>query len=144
MEKQLELFVIEAREPKEYENGERLKECFSCKGMFPETEEHFRFLHSKESSHPHPYCHTCEKEQNQIRYQLKQEHPRESRPTHCECCGVAESKIRRSLVLDHCHITGIFRGWICAKCNVGLGGLGDDLEGVQKGLDYLKRAYEKD
>lgn len=30
-----------------------------------------------------------------------------------------------------------FRGWLCDRCNVGIGCLGDNLEGVQKAAKYL-------
>lgn len=60
-------------------------------------------------------------------------------PTNCECCGATQS---RALHLDHCHETGIFRGWLCARCNLGLGKLGDSLDGLQRAIDYLKRAYQ--
>jgi len=52
----------------------------------------------------------------------------------CQNCG-AEAR----LVLDHCHETGEFRGWICDPCNVGIGQLGDSVEGLERALAYLKR-----
>ena len=42
--------------------------------------------------------------------------------------------------LDHCHITGKFRGWLCGKCNMGIGALGDSIQGLQRAIEYLKRA----
>jgi len=42
-------------------------------------------------------------------------------------------------VLDHCHTTQEFRGWLCSDCNVAIGKLGDDTQGVLKALDYLER-----
>ncbi len=41
---------------------------------------------------------------------------------HCEMCGRA-----RRLVLDHCHDTGLLRGWLCQSCNVMEGRSGDSL-----------------
>jgi hypothetical protein len=43
-------------------------------------------------------------------------------------------------VLDHCHVTGAFRGWLCRCCNLGLGRLGDDLAGVRRAISYLLRS----
>jgi hypothetical protein len=43
-------------------------------------------------------------------------------------------------ILDHDHLTWKFRGWLCSKCNVGLGLLGDTKESVMKMLDYLLRS----
>jgi hypothetical protein len=44
------------------------------------------------------------------------------------------------LHLDHDHSTGEFRGWLCAKCNTGLGLLGDSIEQLEMRLAYLKRS----
>ena len=40
--------------------------------------------------------------------------------------------------LDHTHDgSNTFRGWLCASCNRGIGGLGDDVAGVLNALVYL-------
>lgn len=41
--------------------------------------------------------------------------------------------------LDHCHHTGLFRGWLCGKCNTAIGKLGDTLEGVKRAVAYLEK-----
>lgn len=64
--------------------------------------------------------------------------PTRVRPDLCECCGQKPGK--HSLHLDHCHATGIFRGWLCGKCNRAIGALGDTEVGLQKALAYLRRA----
>lgn len=45
---------------------------------------------------------------------------------------------RWTTVIDHCHITGRFRGVLCRRCNAGLGLLGDTLERVLKAAEYLR------
>ena len=60
-------------------------------------------------------------------------------PTRCECCGKLPGK--RALALDHDHKTGEFRGWLCVKCNVSIGQLGDDLDGVMCAVRYLSADY---
>ena len=57
------------------------------------------------------------------------------RPEHCELCN----RIPKIWHLDHCHETGNFRGWLCNRCNLALGHLGDNIEGLQRALDYLRR-----
>lgn len=59
----------------------------------------------------------------------------------CQCCRKPRGSGKR-LALDHDHVTGHFRGWLCAKCNRGIGALGDDLRGVLLAVEYLKRAAE--
>ena len=44
--------------------------------------------------------------------------------------------------MDHCHKTEKFRGWLCKNCNMAIGKLGDDLDGVMNAVNYLKN-YEK-
>lgn len=61
-----------------------------------------------------------------------------SRPALCECCG-GPPVGNKSLSLDHCHKTGSFRGWLCNKCNTGIGMLGDSLEGLKLAISYLEK-----
>lgn len=43
----------------------------------------------------------------------------------------------RKLHFDHDHETKRFRGWICNRCNVSIGALGDTREGLQRAIAYL-------
>jgi hypothetical protein len=60
-------------------------------------------------------------------------------PSVCECCGKPSEKF---LDLDHCHISGEFRGWLCNRCNRGLGFFDDSIEGLMNAVRYLERAAE--
>lgn len=74
----------------------------------------------------------------QIRWRKRKlPEPTRPEPKSCEACGKAESG--RALALDHCHVTGVFRGWLCFKCNTGLGKLGDTAAGLRAALAYLER-----
>lgn len=57
-------------------------------------------------------------------------------PDNCELCGSPPTN--KALSLDHCHETGKFRGWLCDRCNKGLGFLGDNLDGILKAVNYLR------
>jgi len=83
-------------------------------------------------------CKDCSKEQQLIADKLRKTAP--PYEGFCWCCG----KEDENPVLDHCHDTGVFRGWLCAPCNLGIGTLGDKLEDVLKAAKYLSEAYEKD
>ncbi len=60
----------------------------------------------------------------------------------CQACGEIAK-----LIIDHDHVlealgfpgSETFRGWVCYRCNSGIGRLGDNIAGVQRALDYLTR-----
>lgn len=57
----------------------------------------------------------------------------------CGICGVTEPT-KKGWVIDHCHDTGIVRGILCSRCNVGIGMLGDSEANVAKAGWYLANA----
>lgn len=57
----------------------------------------------------------------------------------CKLCGLtAEENTHGRLYVDHCHITGAYRGLLCNKCNSGLGKFNDNIEVLERALAYLK------
>jgi len=48
------------------------------------------------------------------------------------------SNFTRKLAVDHCHETGVVRGLLCFRCNQALGNFGDNLEGINKVVEYLQ------
>ena len=69
--------------------------------------------------------------------------PTRPAPPACECCGKKETARRnKELSIDHCHVTGSFRGWLCSRCNTGIGMLGDNLTGAESAVAYLKRSVK--
>lgn len=47
-------------------------------------------------------------------------------------------KVKSPWVIDHCHVTDKFRGWLCQKCNRSLGGFNDDRYILARAIDYLE------
>jgi len=56
------------------------------------------------------------------------------RPGHCDIC-LKEC----TPVWDHCHKTGIFRGWLCRACNLILGSVQDDVSMLNRMINYLEK-----
>mgnify|MGYP000848115552 CR=1 FL=1 len=57
--------------------------------------------------------------------------PSKANPYKCDNCS-KDIITTKTLQLDHCHLTGKFRGWLCKECNISLGNLGDSIEGLFK------------
>jgi hypothetical protein len=109
-----------------------VKVCIYCK-----LEKPFEAFpkHSHKRDKLDNRCRECIKQHSKIRAKLKKNAP--PKPEACECCGVITTK----LCLDHDHKTHQFRGWLCDPCNIGIGKLGDTIEGIQKGIIYLEKCY---
>jgi hypothetical protein len=58
----------------------------------------------------------------------------------CACCKAITPRGRGTyFVVDHDHETGQIRGLLCNPCNLGIGALGDTIEGVERAARYLRR-----
>lgn len=115
-----------------FNEGAIMRQCRSCKEDKPE-ESFYVTTHRKDGSPTYGYiCTDCKRKQAILRTKLRMT---SGEPTEkCQCCGVADA-----VLIDHCHETKEFRGWLCHNCNMGIGKLGDTLDGVQKALVYLKK-----
>ena len=95
-------------------------------------------------------CHDCIKNYNihkkKSEKELKDNNitrpiPSLESPYHCDNCHKAITTTR-TIQLDHCHITGKFRGWLCKECNISLGNLGDSIEGLFQTVIYLNKTQQ--
>lgn len=55
----------------------------------------------------------------------------------CAICGGPPGK--RSLNVDHDHVSGNVRDLLCATCNVGIGVMRDNPDLLRKAADYIER-----
>lgn len=68
---------------------------------------------------------------------------KESQNGVCAICGkpetIFDSKQQklRELSVDHCHTTGKIRGLLCSHCNHAIGKFNDDVDLLQKAINYL-------
>lgn len=59
----------------------------------------------------------------------------------CFICNTEETVNNRVLSVDHDHITGKVRGLLCTNCNTGIGKLKDNINFLQRSIEYLERDY---
>lgn len=55
----------------------------------------------------------------------------------CDACGQRVEPMH----IDHCHLTGIVRGLLCANCNVALGMVGDNPARLIRLIEYLNGGF---
>lgn len=56
----------------------------------------------------------------------------------CAICGKHQDKMKRKLHLDHNHTTGEIRAFLCDNCNRLLGNVNDDINILEKAINYLR------
>jgi len=129
-----------------------MRTCTDCQEVKEDYEFHiFRTNKSGMKNYYCRSCRECSKNNNRVISFLKKRFPPPPPSTPCALCHRIDK-----LTLDHCHATAqrallasgaervalmdqSFRGWCCAKCQTGLGHLGDSEEGVLQALRYLQR-----
>jgi hypothetical protein len=91
-------------------------------------------------------CRSCEKKQADIRKELRQKYGDPPSDYKCPIClGTSkdvkfnEKSSRTPWVVDHCHHTETFRGWLCNKCNLALGNFSDNIDRLNRAIKYLKK-----
>jgi 5-methylcytosine-specific restriction endonuclease McrA len=116
------------------------KKCSKCKQELPLTD----FRRRGGEKYLRSECKNCNNQLQRERSELKKQYGKPPENYTCpicernevECAGEG-SKIASSWVLDHCHTTKKFRGWLCHKCNRGLGAFGDSKNKIVNALNYL-------
>jgi len=127
------------------------QKCTSCGKSYPEVEFGGR-KNSFGVFYPWPACKGCQAAKHSSRDKAARKlwgpgasgtHIKNNKPpigTPCACCGKPLTHSGRDMAqFDHDHKTDTFRGWLCKHCNVGIGNLGDDLEGVMRAVEYLQK-----
>ena len=60
----------------------------------------------------------------------------------CAICGTSDTGKRKAFAVDHNHDTGKIRGLLCSNCNTGIGNLRDNVELLERAIDYLRNTNE--
>lgn len=138
----MQLDLFDYAPPKEYQEG---LECNNCGVVQPV--DNFQHMASGEIKRK---CRTCARNQSRLVKHLKKLNPYPSDDYCCPICnrdineiGRKGQKMLQSWVLDHCHDTETFRGWVCFHCNTGLGAFADDSSKVKSAYEYLLAHKQK-
>ena len=136
---QLELFELAVQH---YEDG---LECNNCGVVQPV--ENFQHMVSGEIKRK---CRSCARNQADLIKHLKMVYPYPDDDYCCPICSRTIDQIGRkgqkklqNWVLDHCHDTETFRGWLCHHCNTGLGAFKDDINRIRKAVEYLQKHEDR-
>ena len=120
---------------------EKLIPCRVCEKIFHRSEYYFY-----KNGNIKRICKGCRVVDNRrywVRKKLKEfDAPKEVLPVtngHCEICGGHSKQLR----VDHDHETNLFRGLLCASCNLGLGLFQDDPSVLEKAREYLNKKGQK-
>ena len=121
-------------------DGEDAIVCKKCGVAQPP--ENFQHMESGEIKRK---CRSCQKKHSQVISRLRKEVLEPPEDYECPICLQTLQEIGKhgqaklqKWVLDHCHDTDTFRGWICFNCNSGLGSLNDDIETTKRAVRYLE------
>lgn len=137
---QLDLFGLDPEQVYHYD-GEEGYVCNNCDVRQPADQ--FQHMQSGEVKRK---CNTCRRGQSNLVRELKRLHPYPEDPHYsCPVCDRTMDEISQhgqlrlqTWVLDHCHDTETFRGWLCFNCNSGLGQFKDSLERIKNAVKYLE------
>ena len=121
---------------------EETKQCGMCK-------EHKSHLDFGRDGGKHGYlryeCRACARKQIRIINEIRKTAPPIPKDHACPICLRTKdeiltngSKKRGPWVLDHDHKTNKFRGYLCHKCNLGIGQLGEDIERLNRAIKYVE------
>lgn len=57
----------------------------------------------------------------------------------CAICGLHQSNFEKRLYVDHNHNTEVVRALLCVNCNMLIGHAREDIEVLNKAINYLKK-----
>lgn len=102
-------------------------------------------MYSKNGKYIHKRCKLCEKEKALLRRMgISKEQKNELLIKQNHGCKICHKKIyflfsnesSNCLYVDHCHKTNEVRGLLCASCNSGIGKFKENLNLMQKAIEW--------
>ncbi|TAG01223.1 MAG: endonuclease [Cytophagia bacterium] len=125
----------------------QIKICNVCHVLKNETEFDINQTDAKGRKTTRPSCKTCRIEIDG-KSLIKEDSAKmdKIKPDKLFICPICQKTsivgITANLVKDHNHITGSGREWICDSCNTGLGRFKDNIEILERAINYLHKYNE--
>jgi hypothetical protein len=125
--------------------------CIKCDIRQPLSNFHQMSYKNTENAEVKRTCKSCSAGHKKVIAALRKRHiyP-QSKDYECPICERKMDEINKynqkllgTWVLDHCHVTNTFRGYICKRCNDGLGGFRDRVTTIDSAAKYMRRHEEK-
>ena len=121
------------------ESEEQTKKCSKC----GEKKPHSEFPKANGASYPRAECRDCNNKLSKQRKKHREEQG-DPAPDHiCPICLMNAEQIGKiggnagTWCVDHDHKTNKFRGYLCHRCNRGLGCFKDDLKRLIRAIGYI-------
>lgn len=127
-------------EEPEYTKQEGTRLCNKCNKWLPEN----KFSPNGGANYLRRECTSCNSELKKVRDKLRKKHGMPGLDYICPICQSGEQEVdglggnAGPWVLDHCHETKSFRGWLCHKCNRALGAFNDSKKYLERAIKYLE------
>ena len=114
--------------------------CKKCDTHKPVSE----FVHRDRASNglkPINSCKECDEKPKKQLALLKKYTPKPDSDHVCPLClrGADVLGYTSPFVLEHNHITGEFRGWVCHDCNTAMSRVRDDPDTLRRMAEYLEK-----
>ena len=90
-------------------------------------------------------CQDCRKWKKPIPMRMRNEYekthpmPPLGKPFHCPVCEkTIIRQFKNDVVLDHFHLNGEIRGWICRQCNSSIGMMDEDIGILKRAIKWIQ------
>jgi hypothetical protein len=118
-----------------------MKTCNKCKQHLDKS----NFSPSSGGTYLRPECKECNRRLSKERKDLRKEFGLPDKNYVCPICLKGELELIGNggnagiWVVDHDHSTNTFRGHLCHNCNRAIGNFNDDVERIQRTIEYLNK-----